>query len=118
MNKSFIISYREDSEDRKYNLKILLNWLSNVQDGFSEIILVEQDSLPKVNWLEEIKGKEFIKYHFVKNDGVFNLGWGYNIGAKLSESNVLILDQDIQNLFLRPDHFSLLFLIYPNIIVL
>ena len=92
MNKSFIISYREDSEDRKYNLRVLLNWLANVQDGYTEIILVEQDSVPKINWLEEIRGKEFIKYHFIKNDGVFNLGWGYNIGGLIADSNVLIFN--------------------------
>lgn len=104
MNKSFIISYREDSEDRKYNLRILLNWLANIQDGYTEIILIEQDSIPKINWLEEIRGKEFIKYHFVKNDGIFNLGWGYNIGSIMAESNILIFNS--VDILVRPITFN------------
>ena len=92
MNKSFIISYRENSEDRKYNLKVLLTWLSYVQDGNTEIIIVEQDCYKKINWLDEIKGNEFIKHIFVKNDGIFNVGWGYNIGANQSTSDILIFN--------------------------
>ena len=29
---------------------------------------------------------------FVKNDGIFNVGWGYNIGALNAKTNVLIFN--------------------------
>ena len=100
MNKSFIISYREDTEDRKYNLKILLNWLSYMQDGNTEIIIVEQDSISKIDWLHTIKGKEFIKHIFIKNDGIFNLGWGYNVGVYNSNSEIIIINS--VDILIRP----------------
>lgn len=90
MNKTFIISYRESTEERKYNLKILLSWLSFMQDGNIEIIIVEQDDVQKLNWLNDVRGKEFIKHIFIHNAGIFNLGWGYNIGALNSTTDILI----------------------------
>lgn len=92
MNKSIIISYKEDSEDRKYNLKTLLYWLSYVRGGITEIIIVEQDIISKLNWLSEIKGNDIIRHIYVKNDGIFNLGWGYNIGARLAINDILIFN--------------------------
>ena len=100
MNKSIIISYRESSEERKYNFKCLLDYFSRIQDGKTEIIIVEQDDISKIDWLSEIKGNQFIKHIFVQNDGIFNKGWGYNIGAKNAESDIFIFsDSDI---FIKP----------------
>lgn len=96
MNKSIIISYRESSPERRFNLKSVLDYLSHVQDRKTEIIVVEQDDTPKIDWLKEIRGSEYIKHIFVENDGVFNKGWGYNIGAKEAVSDILIFsDSDI-----------------------
>ena len=103
LNKSIIVSYRESSEERKYNLKCVLEYLSYVMDKESEIIIVEQDDTPKVDWLHEIRGYQFIKHIFIENDGIFNKGWGYNVGAKSAESDVLIFhDSDI---FIKPQTF-------------
>lgn len=104
MNKSIIISYKEDSDDRKFNLKTLLTWLSYIQDGNTEIIIVEQDVVSRIDWVNEIKGSEYIKHIFVKNDGIFNLGWGYNIGARLSTTDILIfnsVDIIVKHLFYK-----------------
>jgi glycosyl transferase family 2 len=91
MNKSFIISYRESSDERSDNLKMVLDYLYWLMDSNSEIILVEQDSESKViKWIDEVKSNKNIKHIFIKNTGIFNKGWGYNIGAKMAESNNLI----------------------------
>jgi len=104
LNKSIIISYRESSEERKYNLKCLLEYFTRIQDGKTEIIIVEQDDEPKIDWLPEIRGHQFIKHIFVESNGIFNKGWGYNIGAKNAESDILIFsDSDI---FIKPQIFN------------
>jgi len=93
---SFIISYKESDEYRKINLIALLNYLSKILDNKSEIIIVEQDSKSKIDWLMDIKKHEQINHIFVKNDGIFNKGWGYNIGVKESNGEYLVFhDSDL-----------------------
>jgi len=105
LNKSIIIAYRESSEERRFNLKKLLDYLSHFQDGKTEIILVEQDDFSKINWLSDIKGNQFINHIFVYNDGIFNKGWGYNIGAKNATTDILMFtDSDI---FIKPQTYIL-----------
>jgi hypothetical protein len=91
MNKSIIISYKEDSLQRQMNLKNLLQWLSYINDDVTEIIIVEQDYISKLDWLKSLNIKN-INHIFIKNDGIFNLGWGYNIGARHATSNILIFN--------------------------
>lgn len=96
MDVSIIISYRESDDKRKRNLICVLNYLSWLMSGNSEIILVEQDKISKVNWLTGIKKNEYIKHIFVENPGTFNKGWGYNIGVKISKNNTIIFnDTDV-----------------------
>lgn len=107
MNKSIIISYKKDNEDREKNLKRLLYWLSYAQDTLTEIIIVEQGPESTINWLDEIKGKEYIKHIFVRNDGIFNLGWGYNVGVKSASSDILIfnsVDVIVNHMFIKNVH--------------
>jgi len=105
LNKSIIISYRESSEERRYNLKCVLDYLSHIQDGHTEIIIVEQDDTQKIDWLSEINGNQFIKHIFVENDGIFNKGWGYNIGAKNATSDIFVFhDSDI---FIKPQTYGI-----------
>lgn len=89
MKYSIIISYKESGEDRKNNLKRLLNYLSWLLNADTEIVLVEQDNESKIDWLNEIKNHEYINHLFVKNDDIFNKGWGCNIGAKESKGDFL-----------------------------
>lgn len=105
MNKSIIISYRESSEERKFNLQTVLDYLSYIQDNKTEILIIEQDTESKIDWLPSIKGNEFIKHIFVENDGIFNKGWGYNIGAKAAVSDILIFHDS--DLILRPQTYNL-----------
>lgn len=92
MKYSIIISYKESGEDRKLNLKRLLNYLSWLLNDNCEIVLVEQDSESKIDWLGEIKNNEKINHIFLKNDGIFNKGWGYNVGVRESKSDNLIFN--------------------------
>lgn len=107
VNKSIIISYKKDNDEREKNLKRLLYWLSYAQDTLTEIILVEQGPESTINWIDEIKGKEYIKHIFIKNDGIFNLGWGYNVGVKASSTDLLIfnsVDVIVSHLFIKNAH--------------
>jgi glycosyltransferase involved in cell wall biosynthesis/mannosyltransferase OCH1-like enzyme len=100
---SFIISYKESDEYRKNNLKHLLNYLSWLLYNDAEIILVEQDSESKINWLSEIKRFEKINHIFIKNDGPFNKNYGYDIGVTKSMGEYIIFN-DI-NIYLKLDSY-------------
>jgi hypothetical protein len=104
IRQSIIISYKENDEYRKINLKKLLNYLSQALDDSTEIILVEQDENSKLNWLSEIEKHNEINHIFLKNMGIFNKGWGYNVGVKEARGNCLIFhDSDI---FIKLDSYS------------
>ena len=107
MKYSIIISYKESGEDRKNNLKRLLNFLSWLLTPDTELILVEQDIESKIDWLNEIKNHEYINHIFVKNEGIFNKGWGYNIGVKESKSDYLIFNDCDMFLKLNSYRYSL-----------
>ena len=105
IKQSIIISYKESTEERKRNLKYVLNYLLELLDDKTEIILVEQDTISKINWLGEIPKNEEINYIFVQNSGIFNKGWGYNIAVKEAKGDYLIFhDSDI---FLKLNAYSL-----------
>jgi len=112
LNRSIIISYRESSVERRENLKRVIDYLSLLQDGNTEIIIVEQDEDSKIDWLGDVKNNQFIKHIFVQNDGIFNKGWGYNIGAKNAEANILMFsDSDI---FIKPQTINIGFMKLGN----
>jgi predicted glycosyltransferase involved in capsule biosynthesis len=80
---SFIIAYKHRT-DRLLNLRRVLDWVS----GFVgvEIIIVEQDSTPKLQDFT-IQG---IKYQFTKSKMPFNKAWAFNIGLKMATTNVIV----------------------------
>jgi len=99
MNKSFtftyIISYRH-SPERLNNLKTVLEWIN----GFTgvEVIVVEQDKHSKI--------REFnlkCKHIFLKSKMPFNKSWGFNVGMKYSNSNVIIFGDS--DLVMAPEKF-------------
>jgi len=93
---SIIFSYKESSEDRKRNLQNILKYFSHYLSNNVEIILVEQDVKNKINWLDKIENNKYIKHIFLKNNNIFNKGWGFNVGAKFAKSNHLIFnDSDV-----------------------
>lgn len=93
---SYIITYRASTEERINNLKTVLSSLKKINSHF-EIILVEQDCFSKAVF------ENNIKHIFIKNNFEFNRSWGFNVGAKNSDTNILVFaDSDIM---MRSDNF-------------
>lgn len=94
-NFTCIINYRHNLE-RFNNLKRTLEWINSFSGA--EIILVEQDTHSKI--------KEFslpCRHVFLKSKMPFNRSWGFNVGAKYSNSNILVFtDCDI---IMNPEKF-------------
>jgi predicted glycosyltransferase involved in capsule biosynthesis len=93
---TFIIPYKH-SNDRLNNLKRVINWLK----GFNniEIILVEQDRTPKVNYIDF-----GCKYYFVKNEKLpFNKAWSFNVGLKYATSDIIAFGDS--DLVMHPEKF-------------
>lgn len=101
MRVSIIISFRQSDEDRGTNLRGVLNYLSRFLSDTIEIIVVEQDAESKLGWLSEMDKR--IKHLLIKNPGVFNKGWGYNVGAKFSEGECLIFHD--ADLYIREESY-------------
>ncbi len=91
MNKysfTFIVGYRHRN-DRFTNLRKVLKWVN----GFTgvDVIIVEQDSHSKIDHINLDA-----RHIFVKNDGHYNRSWAFNIGVKLSKSNIIVFsDSDL-----------------------
>lgn len=90
---SFIIGYRH-KPDRILHLRKVIEWIN----GFKgiEVILVEQDSKPRIKDLD-LK----CKYYFTKSDLPYNRSWALNVGAKYATSDVLIFSDT--DLILNPE---------------
>jgi GT2 family glycosyltransferase len=89
IENSYIISFK-DGQGRADNLRSQLEHLQQVIDTQSEIIIVEQDSFSRLDWLEKVDVSFCINHIFVKNDDIFNKGRGYNIGVKAAKGSKLI----------------------------
>lgn len=85
MRVSIIISFKQCDEDRMVNLRGLLTYLSPLLSDEVEIIVVEQDSQSRVDWVPQ-----GVKHIFIKNDEVFNKGLGYNTGVRYSQGEYLL----------------------------
>jgi hypothetical protein len=79
---TYIIGYRH-SPDRFNSLKKLLDWIN----GFTnvDVILIEQDTHSKISHLP-LKARHIL----LKSDKPYNKSWGFNVGTKLSKSNILV----------------------------
>jgi len=97
MNYNFtcIILYRHNIQ-RWNNLKRVLEWLN----GFSgvEIIIVEQDTHSKIDHLN-IPAKHI----FTRTNLPFNRSWGFNVGLKHSNSDVIVFTDC--DLVMEPESF-------------
>lgn len=94
-NFTYIISYRHNTE-RLNNLKRTLEWI-NAFSG-AEIIIVEQDKNSK---LKDIKLPG--RHIFLKSNMPFNKSWGFNVGLKYANSNVIIFGDS--DLIMDPQEF-------------
>lgn len=91
---SYILGYRQTSSVyREKNLKTVLDWLNNdFKNVKFEIILVEQDSEPKIKLDLPCNCKTVFAY----NNSHYNRSWGLNIGANFSLSDILVFaDSDL-----------------------
>lgn len=81
---SFVVLYRHKDMQRFTNLKRVIEWASSFSE--SEIILVEQDTHSKIKHLSLP-----VNHIFIKSKMPFNRSWGFNVGAKHANSDILVL---------------------------
>lgn len=82
---------------RMRNLKFLVKWLEHHYAGLFELLFVEQDSQPRLDF-ESLGLGSHARYEFIYNPGDYNRGWGYNVAVKhfCAESKVVVLmDTDV-----------------------
>jgi predicted glycosyltransferase involved in capsule biosynthesis len=94
-NFTYIISYRHSIE-RLNNLKRVLEWI-NAFSG-AEVIVVEQDKHSKIKDI-----KLSCRHIFLKSNMPFNKSWGFNVGLKYANSNVIIFGDS--DLIMDPQEF-------------
>jgi hypothetical protein len=89
---SIIISYKESSYERKRNFEKIILFFSKYLCDNLEIVIVEQDVESKINWLNN----KYINHIFIKNEKIFNKGWGNNVGARHAKhENLIFNDSDV-----------------------
>lgn len=87
---TYIIAYRHKA-DRIMNLRRVIDWVAGYVGV--EIILVEQDSKPKI---ENITFSRPVKYYFLETDMPFNKAWAYNYALKFATTDRIVYgDSDI-----------------------
>lgn len=94
-NFTYIISYRHNAE-RLSNLKRTLEWINSFSGA--EIIVVEQDKHSKL--------KDFklpCRHIFIKSKIPFNKSWGFNVGLKYVNSNIIVFGDS--DLIMDPNEF-------------
>jgi hypothetical protein len=98
---SYIISYHESKVDvnqkRKRNLEILLDILNEYFGESLEIIIIEQDTEPKLK-LSKFRPnvKQLFIYHDTEYNKTFNKAWSFNVAAKNTTRSILCFgDTDI-----------------------
>lgn len=94
-NFTYIISYRHNTE-RLNNLRRTLEWVNSFTGA--EVIVVEQD---KKSTLRDIKLP--CRHIFLKSNMPFNKSWGFNVGLKYANTNILIFGDS--DLIMDPQEF-------------
>lgn len=94
-NFTCIINYRHNTE-RFNNLKRTLGWINSFSG--SEVIVVEQDKHSKLNTTALP-----CRHIFLKSNMPFNRSWGFNVGARHANSNILVLTDC--DLIMNPEKF-------------
>lgn len=94
-NFTYIISYRHNGE-RFNNLKRTLEWINSFSGA--DVIVVEQDKHSKI---KDIKLP--CRHIFLKSNMPFNKSWGFNVGLKYANSNVIVFGDS--DLIMDPQEF-------------
>jgi glycosyltransferase involved in cell wall biosynthesis len=97
MNYNFtcIILYRHNIQ-RWNNLKRVLEWINSFSGA--EVIIVEQDTHSKIGHLNFPA-----KHIFTKSNMPFNRSWGFNVGLKNANSEVVVFTDC--DLIMEPESF-------------
>lgn len=94
-NFTYIITYRHNTE-RFNNLKRTLEWVNSFSGA--EVIVVEQDVNSKIK-----DTKLPCKHIFIKSKMPFNKAWGFNVGLKYANTNVIVFGDS--DLIMDPNEF-------------
>ena len=94
-NFTYIISYRHSGE-RFNNLKRTLEWINSFSGA--DVIVVEQDKHSKI---KDIKLP--CRHIFLKSNMPFNKSWGFNVGLKYANSNLIVFGDS--DLIMNPQEF-------------
>jgi len=92
-NFSYIIPYRKSSNlYREKNLDNIIKYLLNFKN--IELIIIEQDDESKFDG--KLYKNSNLKHIFTKYNGLFNRGWGLNVGINYSSNDVVFFgDGDV-----------------------
>jgi hypothetical protein len=96
---SLIIGVRHDPAklERLDNLKFLLRWIDHYYGDLFDVLLMEQDSKPRLP-LAELGLKPYVRHAFAYNPQDYNRGWGYNVAVRHHCPNVKVvalMDTDV-----------------------
>lgn len=86
----------DNEPERPKNLLFLLDWIDHFYGDFFDILLVEQDSISKIDTIKH-KLRPYVRREFIYNPGPFNRGWGYNVAVKhfTTAKVVALMDTDV-----------------------
>jgi hypothetical protein len=109
---SYIVSYHESKADvgqkRKRNLEILLDVLNDYFGESLEIIIIEQDTEPKLKLTKfRPNVKQLFVYHDTENNKTFNKAWSFNCAVKntnrqifcFGDTDIIMSKEDYYNAF-------------------
>jgi GT2 family glycosyltransferase len=87
---SFVVHYREDTEERRKNFKIIYNYYKAIYPN-CEFVFVEDGPEKTIEHI--VRGND--QYIFHKSDAIYNKCIGYNIGLENAINNIVcFLDID------------------------
>ncbi|TDR31009.1 galactosyltransferase-related protein [Hydromonas duriensis] len=89
LNADVIMSYRGNTPEREDNLYAVLRHFDLTYTDYT-IWLMEADAAPKFDWRRLSDNK--VRHVFFPNSGPFPKAMLYNMGAKLSQSQILIFN--------------------------
>lgn len=92
MTATILMNYRESSPERYKNLLTTLRWLAHEAPEV-RLLIVEQDTQPRLSGDLPHPNHQLV---FAYNPNGFNRSWGFNVGARLARSLVLVFtDADL-----------------------
>lgn len=96
---SLIIGVRHDpaKPERLVNLKFLLRWIDHYYGDLFDVLLMEQDSEPRLS-RAELGAKSYVRHAFAYNPQDYNRGWGYNVAVRHhcpAAKVVALMDTDV-----------------------